>query len=124
MQIPARVKEIIRFGITGTTATVVLYGLYLLLLNWLDPSLSYSLAFAGGVIVNYLLTTAFTFKVKKSVRNGIGFIFCNIINYVVSMTLLRLFLTAGVDEAIAPVPTILIATISNYLITRAVMRHF
>ncbi|MCM1337816.1 MAG: GtrA family protein [Candidatus Amulumruptor caecigallinarius] len=124
MQLPARVKEIIRFGITGTTATVVLYGTYLLLLQRFDPSLSYSVAFAVGVCVNYVMTTSFTFRVKRSVRNGIGFIFCNVINYAVSMTLLRLFLAAGTPEAVAPVPTILLATISNYLITRAVMRHF
>lgn len=124
MQIPARVKEIIRFGISGTTATVAMYGTYLLLLPVFDPSLSYTLAFCVGVCVNYLMTTAFTFRVKRSVRNGIGFIFCNAINYVVSMALLRFFLGAGLDESVAPVPTILLATISNYLITRAVMRHF
>lgn len=123
MHIPARVKEIIRFGISGTTATVALYGTYLLLLRSLDPSLSYSLAFAVGVCVNYLMTTSFTFRVKRSVRNGLGFIACNAINYAVSMTLLHIFLSAGIPDSIAPVPTILLATASNYLITRAAMRH-
>lgn len=121
IMLPPRMKEIIRFGITGATATVVLYGVYLIMLRYLAPAAAYTCAYLAAFAVNYILTTSFTFKVRKSMRNGIGFIISNIINYFVSMLLLKFFLWAGVPEAVAPAPTILLATISNYLITRLVM---
>lgn len=115
-------KEIMRFGITGLTATVVLYGSYLLLVGRMSAGAAYSCAYVCAFIVNYLLTTSFTFRVRRSVRNGIGFVVSNIINYFVSMILLKIFLALGVAEEIAPAPVILVATISNYLITRLVMK--
>ncbi len=123
MILSERCKEIIRFGITGTTATVVLYGVYLALVRILSPAAAYTCAYLCAFIVNYLLTTSFTFRVKKSVGNGIGFIISNVINYAVSLALLKLFLSVGCPQSLAPIPTILLATISNYIITRIVMKR-
>lgn len=116
-------SEIFRFAIVGIVATVVLYATYWLSLKILHPSLAYSLAYLCAFIVNYLLTTSFTFKVNKSVKNGVGFIISNVINYLVSMALLNLFLWLGLSNELAPIPTILLATISNFLIVRLVMKQ-
>ncbi len=116
-------SEIFRFAIVGIVATVVLYATYWLSLKILHPSLAYSLAYLCAFIVNYLLTTSFTFKVNKSVKNGVGFVISNVINYLVSMALLNLFLWLGLSNELAPIPTILLATISNFLIVRLVMKQ-
>lgn len=116
-------SEIFRFAIVGIVATVVLYATYWLSLKVLHPSLAYSLAYLCAFIVNYLLTTSFTFKVNKSVKNGVGFVISNVINYLVSMALLNLFLWLGLSNELAPIPTILLATISNFLIVRLVMKQ-
>lgn len=116
-------SEIFRFAIVGIVATVVLYATYWLSLKILHPSLAYSLAYLCAFIVNYLLTTSFTFKVNKSVKNGVGFIISNVINYLVLMALLNLFLWLGLSNELAPIPTILLATISNFLIVRLVMKQ-
>ena len=116
-------SEIFRFAIVGMVATVVLYATYWLSLKILQPSLAYSMAYLCAFIVNYLLTTSFTFKVNKSVKNGVGFVISNVINYLVSMALLNLFLWLGLSNELAPIPTILLATISNFLIVRLVMRQ-
>lgn len=116
-------SEIFRFAVVGMVATVVLYATYWLSLKILQPSLAYSLAYLCAFIVNYLLTTSFTFKVDKSVKNGVGFVISNVINYLVSMALLNLFLWLGLSNELAPIPTILLATISNFLIVRLVMKQ-
>ena len=116
-------SENFRFAIVGIVATVVLYATYWLSLKILHPSLAYSLAYLCAFIVNYLLTTSFTFKVNKSVKNGVGFVISNVINYLVSMALLNLFLWLGLSNELAPIPTILLATISNFLIVRLVMKQ-
>ena len=114
-------QEIFRFVIVGGIATAVLYATYWLALRMLQPSWAYSLAYFCAFVVNYLLTTSFTFKVDKSVKNGMGFVVSNVINYLVSMALLNIFLWIGLSETVAPIPTILLATISNFLIVRRVM---
>ena len=116
-------QEIFRFVIVGGIATAVLYATYWLALRLLQPSWAYSLAYFCAFVVNYLLTTSFTFKVDKSVKNGMGFVASNVINYLVSMALLNIFLWIGLSETVAPIPTILLATISNFLIVRRVMNE-
>lgn len=111
-----------RFGIVGGIATIVLYGTYWTMVKWMNPTISYSSAYFCAFIVNYILTTSFTFKVKKTVKNSMGFIVSNIINYVVSIGLLNLFLYVGLSTEIAPIPTILLATLSNFFIVRFVMK--
>ena len=115
-------QEIFRFALVGGVATIVLYAAYWLALRLLHPSWAYSLAYFYAFVVNYLLTTSFTFKVDKSVKNGVGFVISNIINYLVSMALLNLFLWIGLSKEVAPIPTILLSTISNFLIVRMVMK--
>ena len=122
MNFTPKMAEIIRFGIVGTISTLTLYGVYWLCLFLFSPSISYTIAYVCAFVVNYLLTTSFTFKVKKSLKNGLGFIGSNVINYIVSIMLLNVFLLVGVNEKFAPIPTLLLATISNYFIVKFVMK--
>ena len=112
----------IRFGIVGIVATVILYGVYWVALHWLNPTISYSIGYFFAFITNYILTTSYTFKVKKSIKNGIGFVVSNIINYFVSIGLLNLFLNCGINDKIAPIVTIIVATLSNFIIVHFVMK--
>ena len=84
--------EVIRFGIVGTISTLTLYGIYWLCLFLCSPSIAYTIAYVCAFVVNYLLTTSFTFKVKKSFKNGLGFVGSNVINYFVSIMLLNVFI--------------------------------
>lgn len=114
--------ELIRFAIVGIFATFVLYITYWIVLHWLNPTISYSIGYLVAFIVNYLLTTSFTFKVKKSFRNGMGFVVSNVINYFVSIGLLNLFFHLGLNYRMAPIVTVLLATLSNFVIVRLVMK--
>lgn len=117
-----KLQELIRFGFVGVIATTVLYATYWVVLHCLNPTISYSVGYFAAFVVNYILTTSFTFKVKKSVKNGMGFIVSNIINYFVSIGLLNLFLYLGLNDKIAPIATVLLATLSNFVIVRLVMK--
>ena len=114
--------ELLRFCVVGVISTITLYGIYCIALKLINPTLSYTIGYLFAFIVHYLLTTSFTFKVKKSVKNGMGFIVSNIINYFVSIGLLNLFLHLGLDDKIAPIATVLLATLSNFVIVRLVMK--
>lgn len=60
--------EFIRFGIVGVVATAIQYGLYLLLLKWLQPQISNTIGYAISFVFNYIASTKFTFKVKSTAK--------------------------------------------------------
>ena len=120
----AELAEFVRFGITGILSTAITYGLYYLLILWLNPSVSFSLGYFVAFVVNYIMTVNFTFKVKASKKNAIGFVISNIINYGFSIAILNGFLWLGMTKQMAPIPTMLLAAVCNFFIVRFVMKRY
>ena len=120
----AKLAEFVRFGITGILSTAITYGLYYLLILWLNPSVSFSLGYFMAFVVNYIMTVNFTFKVKASKKNAIGFVISNIINYGFSIAILNGFLWLGMTKQMAPIPTMLLAAVCNFFIVRFVMKRY
>lgn len=114
--------EIIRFGIVGVIATALHYGIYWLLQSVIDVNVAYTIGYFLSFVVNYLLSAKFTFRKKKSVRNGFGFGGAHLFNYFLQIGLLNLFLWLGVSKELAPVPVYCIAIPTNFLIVRFVFR--
>jgi len=118
------IREILRFGVVGVAATALTYGVYILLAQWINVSLAYTIGYVAGFVFNYLMTTCFTFQVERNVRNGIGFAATNLINYALSLLLLHVFLHLGMSKVWAPVPMYAICIPVNFLLVRWVMKHF
>lgn len=116
--------EILRFGIVGTVATAVHYGVYWLLHGVMNVSVAYTLGYLVSFVANYLMSARYTFRKKKSVKNGVGFGFAHLFNYALQIVLLNLFLWLGVGKALAPVPVYCIAIPTNFIIVRFVFRRF
>lgn len=87
-----KLMEMVRFGITGTVSTITNYLAYWILLKWLNPSVAFTLGYVAAFVVNYILTTTFTFKVKATAKNGAGFVVSNIINYALCIAVLNFFI--------------------------------
>ena len=117
-----RLGEVIRFSITGVASTVTTYIVYYICLFWLNPTVSFTFGYIVAMCVNYLLTTAFTFKVKATAKNAVGFLISNGINYVLCAFFLNLFIWCGVGEKIAPIPMYAICIPINFVIVRFIMR--
>lgn len=109
-----------RFGIVGVIATALHYGVYLLLKEWTGMNLAYALGYFISFIANYILSACFTFKKKKSVRNGLGFCMAHLFNYLLQTGLLNFFVWLGISETLAPVPVYCIAVPVNFIIVRFV----
>lgn len=118
----SEIMQIIRFGIVGIISTVTMYGSYLLLLKYARHNVAFTISYILAFIVNYLLTTSFTFKVKVSKKNGVGFIVSNIINYVLNAAFLNFFIWIGFDEKWAPIPMYAVCIPINFLLVRFVMK--
>lgn len=128
------IGEIVRFGIVGTLATLLQYGIYLLLV-WLSPhdlsqaqsqlwsSVSMTIGYVLSFIFNFFASTRFTFRVKASARKGAGFLFSHVVNYLLQMLTLNLFLYLGMSRAWAPVPMFCICVPVNFILVRFFLKR-
>ena len=122
-RIPMRWKEVIRFCVVGGFATVVHYGIYLLLQVWMWAWLAYTMGYALSFLMNYVLTNYFTFKTKPTVQNGVGFVISHAVNYGLHIGLLELFLWIGLSNLWAPIPVYCIVIPVNFLLVRFVFKN-
>lgn len=102
---PKTKQEIIRFCITGTVVTAILYGIYYALLY---ADFSVDVSFTTGFIVsfacNFFLTNHYTFHTKVDFENGVRFSLCQAVNFFMQYVTLKLFIAIGIPEKVALVP--------------------
>ena len=82
----------------GVVATLFNYGVYSVCILFTTPAISMLIATVLATILNYFMTTSFTFRVKRNVKNGIGFIITHLINLALNEAFLFLFLFLGDSE--------------------------
>lgn len=121
-----KIREFLRFGIVGTLATGIHYGIYALLLM-LDNSLvwsnvAYSIGYILSFVANFYLTAYFTFRTTPSWKKLGGMVGAHIVNYAMHMLLLNLFLFVGVPDKWAPIPVFCIVIPVNFILVRFVFK--
>lgn len=116
-------KEAMRFGIVGVTATALHYGIYYLLQPYINVNIAYTTGYALSFIANFYLTSYFTFGTKPSWRKLMGMGGAHIVNYLLHLALLNLFLCLGITKAWVPIPVFAIAIPVNFLLVRFVFKH-
>ncbi|MBO7129458.1 MAG: GtrA family protein [Prevotella sp.] len=116
--------ELIRFGIVGTTAAAIHYGVYWVLQHWMNVNVAYTIGYIVSFLVNYYLSARFTFKEKTSTKNGLGFGLAHLTNYLLHIVLFNFFLWIGLSREIAPLAVLAIAVPTNFVLVRFVFKHF
>lgn len=111
-------QEFMRFGIVGVLATIIHYGIYLMLLSIMNENIAYSIGYAISFIANFFASNYFTFKTKPNVKKGLGFGLSHVINYCLHICLLNLFIIIGIKEKLAPIPVFIIAIPVNFIMVR------
>ncbi len=113
-------KEILRFAITGTLVTAILYGVYLpLTLIMTDqPGKAYSIGFAVSFVSNFLLSNYYTFKTKPTVEKAVLFCVVQLINYMLQIVCFQFFIFIGVSKIWAPVPVWIFIFPVNFILMR------
>lgn len=115
-------REAIRFCIVGVLATIVHYGIYLLLKGVINVSVAYTIGYVISFIGNFVLTNVYTFKTQATAKKGIGFVICHVINYLLHIGLLNVFIWMGVPSSLAPIPVYCIVVPINFLLVRKVVK--
>ena len=115
-------REAIRFCIVGVLATIVHYGIYLLLKGVINVSVAYTFGYVISFIGNFVLTNVYTFKTQATAKKGIGFVICHVINYLLHIGLLNVFIWMGVPSSLAPIPVYCIVVPVNFLLVSKVVK--
>ena len=110
--------EMLRFIIVGIAAVGIQYGVYLVLIKWLSPTLSNTIAYVVSFCFNYFASTRFTFRVRSTAQRGVGFAFSHLINYLLQSLLLVLFLRIGISKPLAMLPVFGICVPINFILVR------
>jgi len=116
-----RFFQLLRFGIVGVIATVIHYGLYWILLKWINPTFAYSIGYAVSFVINFFLSSFFTFKIRPNIEKGIGFALSHGVNFLLHISLLNVFLYFGIPKTYAPIPVFAIAIPINYILVHAAL---
>lgn len=114
--------EMRRFVVVGVIATAVHYAVYWLLMRHIEVNTAYTIGYVVSFVVNYYLSARYTFRRRKSVGNGLGFIGAHVCNYLLQMVLLNFFLWVGLGKALSPIGVYAIAVPVNFLLVRTVFR--
>ena len=89
-----RLREVVRFGIVGAVATLLQYGLYVLLNRLVHPTLANTIAYA------------------------LSFAFSHLINYTLQTATLALMLWLGLPKDLALIPVFAICVPINFILVR------
>lgn len=115
-------NEAVRFAFVGGLATVLHYGIYLVLQRFLQVDLAYTIGYITSFIANFYLTAYFTFHSSPSWKKLMGMGGAHAINYILHITLLNGFLWIGISKTYAPIPVFAIAIPINFILVRFVFK--
>jgi len=82
--------QALRFLIAGAINTAATYAIYLALLPLLDYTLAYTIAYVTGIVISYLLSTSFVFRVSRTAANMATFPLVYVVQYLLGVATLLL----------------------------------
>ena len=83
--------QALRFLVSGGINTLATFALYWALLPWLGYAGSYSLAFAAGIVLSYVLNTRFVFRTRASLGTAMAFPLVYVAQYFAGLAVLWLW---------------------------------
>lgn len=126
-RLPIKYRSAVRFVLVGALGTGLQYGIYYLLLvvfqtKWPEVALLTSVAFTAGfiieMVVNYFLTSFYTFKKTPTWKNAGGFLLGRALNYGIQLLFLNVMIWLHMSEEWAGIVAIMLAGVINYFVLR------
>lgn len=110
-----------RFVVAGACNTVLTYLLYLLLLKVMPYVWAYSVTYAAGIAIGYLLNAIWVFQKGTSARTALPYPLVYGLNYLLGVGFLWLAVNlARIPKEIAPILVLLLTVPIMYFTTRTI----
>lgn len=118
-----RIGTFLRFCIVGVIAAAIHYGVYYLLQRWMLLNIAYTIGYLVSLLINFFLTSYFTFRKLPDVKKFIGFGTSHAINYFLHIILFNFYLYVGISHYWAPIVVIATVVPINFLLLQWVFTH-
>ena len=114
----------LRFCIIGILCTGIDAGVFYALHKLIDYRIAMTCGFFLSLGANYVLNMRYSFHVKPSAKNAVGFAMAHLFNiFVVRMSLMWLFIHLfAMSESWAFVPTLAISVVTNFLVLQFIVK--
>ena len=89
----ARTREFARFIVVGSVNTGVGYGLYLLLLVWINYQAAYAAVYVVGIIIAYVLNSCYVFRRPMGLGTALGYPLVYVAQYLFGAAVLYALVT-------------------------------
>src|SRR5689334_23236061 len=117
-------KEFFRFLLMGVINTVATYAIYFFSMTFLSYTLSYTLSYVIGIFISYYLNSKFVFKEKFSLAKAFRFPLVYVVQYILSILLLRFFVEIIlINKSIAPILIVIITVPITFLLSRVIIKE-
>lgn len=116
-------KEFLKFVISGGINTLTTYLVYLLLLLFINYSLSYTLSYVSGIFLSYYLNTVFVFKEKISFIKFLKFPVVYLTQYLINIFMMYVLVEhLGLSTKIVPLIVIVITIPVTYVLSKLIIK--
>jgi putative flippase GtrA len=113
----------LRFLVAGGANALATYLLYLLFLLALSYPWAYSLSYALGILISFLLNSLFVFQVPLRWRKLLRFPLVYLIQYLLGIAVLALLVgRLGLDARLGPIAVLLVTLPVSFGLTRWVLK--
>lgn len=116
-----QVSTFTRFLVSGGFNTALTYLLYLVLFRFLSYSISYTIAFAAGIIIAYTLNRYFVFRSHRGVKTVALFPLVYLVQYLAGLGIVSLWVEVfGWNAVFAPIAAIALTVPLTFILSRLV----
>jgi putative flippase GtrA len=117
-------RQEFRFLVAGAINTSLGYALFLLLNLGLDYRIAYSLSFAFGIVLSFVLNSLYVFRQPLRWRRLAAYPVVYLLQYFVGMACVWFFVgVLDQPESLAPIPAIAITLPATYFLSRYILRE-
>lgn len=111
-----------RFLAVGAANTLIGYGLFLVANHWMDYRWAYTVSYAAGIAISYVLNSWLVFHARLSWRNLLRFPVVYAVQYAAGLALIWWLVDGlGVPEAIAPLAVVALTLPLTYALSRYIL---
>ena len=112
-----------RFLIAGAAHTAVGYALYLLFNLLMDYRIAYSLSFALGIVISFVLNSVYVFRQPLRWKRLIVYPAVYVLQYIVGLACIWVFVDVlQQSEALAPFLAVAVSLPLSYVATRHILK--
>ena len=101
--------QFFRFCVNGGVSAGIHYGVYVLMMQFIQIDIAYSIGYVVSFVYNFFLTCYWTFHARPTWMRLVGFSGSHVVNYLIHVVLFHLLTVWGVHRLIAPVLVLMVA---------------